>query len=80
MMVNVESICETKVTINDDNVGGWWAKVEGYMEWYEFFAIHTNSTNTFEWHWRRNFVDQKASTKLCLEGTISIMFLGHDGT
>jgi hypothetical protein len=25
-------------------------------------------------------VDQKASTKLCLEGTISIMFLGHDGT
>jgi len=29
--------------------------------------------------WKRNFVDQKASTKLNLKGIGPIMFLGHDG-
>ncbi len=48
MMVDVELICETKVTIDYDNVGeGGEQTCRDIWNNMNFFAIHIDCTNTF---------------------------------
>jgi len=80
MMVNVESICETKVTIDDDNVGEGceqeWRDIWNDMNCFQLIQTAQTPSSAIE---EEILVDQKVGTKLCLEGIRSIMFLGYDG-
>jgi len=78
MMVDVESVCETKVTTNDDNVGEGgeqkWRDIWNDMNCLQF--IQTAQTPSYDTEEEILWIKKQAQNYL--KGTRSIMFLGHD--